>query len=304
MSEFLCPRERRNSSGAFNRFFPLARGLRRDLANGDAIPSQQDPQEKERDHHGGERSRAATLRRKLQDLDLEEQKWYKQDARHTQFNTSLKTVEEEFRRTEAEHDSAFRDAESRQIREWQENEEKRNTNFKARETVHELAFEEQHNAQKSRSVWIAGLVDGVLQEDREKRAQVCKELEKRIAKVLKKLLRSQGKAFKQEERRLDSTAEHLVSALGSSFVNSNLKLILDRKLDLLDMENSGNVSHGPDANETSAEHPVSTSDLYCTSLVKLNKFPGGEPGSNGFARRSDGELCERYLSCAADLLCL
>jgi len=77
---------------------------------------------------------------------------------------------------------------------------------------------------------MAGLVDRVLQEDREKRAQVCKELEKRIAKVLKALLRSQGRAFKQEERRLDSTVEHLVSAFGSSVVSSNLKLILDRSL--------------------------------------------------------------------------
>jgi len=87
------------------------------------------PQEDERDRRRTVLSRAATLRRKQDDLDLEQQKWEGQDARCAQFETSLKTIEEQIHRAEAKRDSAFRDAEAQQNRERQENEEKWDAKF-------------------------------------------------------------------------------------------------------------------------------------------------------------------------------
>jgi hypothetical protein len=206
------------------------RGRRRDFVNGDAsaVPSERDSQESKRDRAEQLGSRAATLRYKLKDLVLEQKMWEGEEARRSQFRICLDTIEEQFLRAEAERNNLFRDAELRQAREWQGNEERRSAVFKGRETAYELAFEEQQNAQRSKSAWFAELIDTTLQAGREERAKDCEKLKKIVAKTVKALLRSQDDAFKEEERQRDSTIQHVVSALGVTALS--WKLILDLSL--------------------------------------------------------------------------
>jgi len=210
------------------------RGRRQDLATGDTTSSRRGSQGDTRDHRRAQLVQSTTLRRKLQDLDLEQQKQIDEDARRAQFKTSLKIIEEQFRHAEAERDRAFQDAELQQGRRWQESEEKLNAIFKAREDAHELTFEEQRNAQKTQSAWLAGLTESTLQASQQQQVEDCKELEQKIATIIEALLLSQCKAFEEEEHRRDSIVKRLVNSLGvaSRFDGSSILISASRQVEL------------------------------------------------------------------------